>query len=106
MPLQCHMTIPRQYIGPVGVCRAEGTQFKPQPSIDSGKQEKEEHHKRRSLKEEFAGRANRRPDRARCRSAMKLNQCNHEQGKSDQETKRCREVLGKEKSTQTKHPPD
>ena len=80
MPLQCHMTIPRQYIGPdgrvllpgnsarnaiseefaraaiasrrksigkAGVCRTEGTQFKPKSSIDSGKQEKEEDDKRR-----------------------------------------------------------
>jgi hypothetical protein len=37
---------------------------------------------------------------------MKLDECNQEQGKRDQETKRGREVLGKEKSTQTKHPPD
>src|SRR5260370_12961228 len=58
------------------------------------------------LKGELARRKNRRPHRARCRSAMKLDQCDREQGKRDQETKRCREVLGKEKSTQTKHPPD
>jgi hypothetical protein len=37
---------------------------------------------------------------------MKLDERYHEQGKRDQETKRVREVLGKEKSTQTKYPPD
>jgi len=30
---------------------------------------------------------------------MKLDQCDHEQGKRNQETKRCREILGKEKPT-------
>ena len=84
----------------------KGTQFKPESSINSGKQEKEKDDKRRGLKEEFARRNDRRPDRARCRSAMKLDQCDSEQGKGDQETKRCREVLGEEKSTQTKHPSD
>src|ERR1700756_4843138 len=63
----------RKLIGKADVCRTEGTQFKPEPSIDSGKQEKEEYHKRRSLKEEFARRADRRPDRARRRPTMKLN---------------------------------
>src|SRR5204863_5465043 len=52
-------------IGKAGVCRTEGTQFKPESSIDSGKQEKEKHDKRRGLKEEFARRTNRRPQRAR-----------------------------------------
>src|SRR5258708_35401667 len=87
----------RKPIGKAGVCRTEGTQFKPESSIDSGKQEKEKDDKRRGLQEEFARRAERRPDGARCRSAMKLDQCNQEHGKRDQETKRCREVLGKEK---------
>ena len=137
MPLQRHMTIPRQYIGPdgpsagsrklcaegdlrrickgcnasggksigkAGVCRTEGTQFKPESSIDSGKQEKEKHDKRQCLKEEFARRTDREPDRARCGSPVKLDECYQEQGKRDQETKRGREVLPKEKSTQTKHP--
>ena len=35
---------------------------------------------------------------------MKLDECYQKQGKRDQETKRGREVLPKEKSTQTKHP--
>ena len=97
MPLQRHMTIPRQYIGPdgrellprnsarkaiskklpgpkcsggkwigkAGVCRTERTQFKPESSIDSGKQEKEKHDKRQCLKEEFGRRSDREPDRAR-----------------------------------------
>ena len=96
----------RKSIRKAGVCRTKGTQFKSETSIDSGKQEKEKDDKRRGLKEEFARRNSRRPDRARCYSAMKLDQCDREQGERDQETKRGRKVLGKEKSTQTKHPPD
>ena len=68
-------------------------QIKPESSVDSGKKEKEKDDKRRGLKEEFARRNNRRPHRARCRSAMKLDQCDREQDKRDQETKRRGEVL-------------
>ena len=83
-----------------------GTQFKPESGIDSGKQEKEQHHKWQCLKEEFAHHTNRRSDRVRCCSTMELDECNYEQGKCDQETKRGGEVLREEKSTQTKHPSD
>jgi hypothetical protein len=37
---------------------------------------------------------------------MKLNQSDRKQRKRDKETKRCGEVLGEEKATQAKHPPD
>src|SRR6476659_7587498 len=84
----------------------ERTQFKPESSVNSREQEKEKEDKRRGLKEEFARRNDRRPDRARCRSTMKLDQCHREQGERDQEAKRCRQVLREKKSTQTKHPPD
>src|SRR4029078_9401394 len=67
-----------------GVCRTEGAQFKPETSIDPGKHEKEKDDKRCGLKEKFALRADRRPHRARCRSAMKLDQCDREQCKCDQ----------------------
>jgi hypothetical protein len=50
----------------------ERTQFKPESSVNSREQEKEKDDERRRLKKEFARRNNRRPDRARCRSAMKL----------------------------------
>src|SRR5262249_19084713 len=55
----------RKPIGKASVCRTEGTQFKPESGIDSGKQEKEEYDKRRRLKEEFARGADRRPECAR-----------------------------------------
>src|SRR5262249_273154 len=83
----------RTSIRKTSVWRTKGTQFEPETSIDSGKHKKEKSDKRRSLKEKLARRANRSPHRARCRSAMKLDQCDHEQGKGDQETKRCREIL-------------
>src|SRR5262249_40397095 len=52
-------------IGKAEVCRTEGTEVKPEPSIDSGEQQEKEQDKRQCLKEEFARRPNRRPDRAR-----------------------------------------
>ena len=67
----------------VCICRTEGTQLKPESSINSREQEKEKHDEGRGLKEEFARRNDRRPHRARRRSAMKLNQCDREQGKRD-----------------------
>src|SRR5215472_9648732 len=62
----------RKSIGKADVCRTEGTQFKPEPGVDTGKQQEKKHDKRQGLKEEFAHCPDRRPHRARGCSTMKL----------------------------------